>query len=111
MFHRHAVKQVRLLRDNDGQFLSQPNMQSGQPATIAGLQFIMSEFMPNTFTTCKYVGIIGDFSKYWMVDSLTLRAQRLVELYAESNQVGFIGRLECDGAPTLAEAFPRVKLA
>ena len=34
-----------------------------------------------------------------------------MELYAESNQVGFIGRLECDGAPTLAEAFARVKLA
>ena len=33
--------------------------------------------MPNTFTTGKYVGIIGDFSKYWIVDSLTLRVQRL----------------------------------
>jgi hypothetical protein len=30
---------------------------------------------------------------------------------AETNQVGFIGRLETDGAPVLEEAFVRVKLA
>jgi len=37
--------------------------------------------------------------------------QRLVELYAATNQVGFVGRLESDGMPVLAEAFVRVKLA
>jgi hypothetical protein len=37
--------------------------------------------------------------------------QRLVELYAESNQTGFIGRYQGDGAPVLGEAFARVKLA
>ena len=37
--------------------------------------------------------------------------QRLVELYAETNQTGFIGRVETDGMPVLAEAFARVKLA
>jgi hypothetical protein len=37
--------------------------------------------------------------------------QRLNELYAETNQVGFIGRLETDGMPVLEEAFVRVTLA
>ena len=36
--------------------------------------------------------------------------QRLNELYARTNQVGFIGRLETDGMPVLGEAFARVKL-
>jgi HK97 family phage major capsid protein len=40
-----------------------------------------------------------------------MQVQRLNELYAETNQVGFIGRLETDGAPVLEEAFVRVKLA
>jgi hypothetical protein len=40
-----------------------------------------------------------------------MRIQRLVELYAESNQIGFIGRLETDGMPVLEEAFVRVKVA
>jgi len=42
---------------------------------------------------------------------LNLAVQRLVELYAETNQIGFIGRLESDGMPTLEEAFVRIKLA
>jgi len=40
-----------------------------------------------------------------------MQIQRLNELYAETNQVGFIGRLGTDGAPVLEEAFVRVKLA
>ena len=48
---------------------------------------------------------------YWIADALTMTIQVLKELYAESNQTGYIGRLETDGAPVLAEAFARVKLA
>ena len=40
-----------------------------------------------------------------------MQIQRLVELYAATNQVGFIGRMELDGMPVLEEAFVRVKLA
>ena len=55
--------------------------------------------------------MIADFSYYWIADALDMRIQRLVELYAATNQVGFIGRLETDAQPVLAEAFSRVKLA
>jgi hypothetical protein len=34
----------------------------------------------------------------------------LQELYAETNQIGLIGRLESDAMPVLEEAFVRVKL-
>jgi hypothetical protein len=34
-----------------------------------------------------------------------------MELYAETNQVGLIGRIESDGQPVLEEAFARVTLA
>ena len=37
--------------------------------------------------------------------------QVLKELYAESNQIGYIGRMECDAQPVLSEALVRVKLA
>jgi HK97 family phage major capsid protein len=46
-----------------------------------------------------------------IADALSMQIQRLNELYAETNQVGFIGRLGTDGAPVLEEAFVRVKLA
>jgi hypothetical protein len=31
-----------------------------------------------------------------------------MELYAETNQVGYIGRMEVDGMPVLEEAFSRL---
>jgi HK97 family phage major capsid protein len=70
----------------------------------------LSEYAPNTFTSGKYVGILGDFRFYWIADALDMQIQRLVELYAETNQVGLIGRLETDGMPVLSEAFTRVTL-
>jgi len=64
-----------------------------------------------TWATGVYVGIVGDFSYYWVVDNLNVQLQRLVELYAANNQTGFIMRQETDAMPVLGEAFARVKLA
>jgi HK97 family phage major capsid protein len=111
LFHRNAVEQVSKLKDGDGQYLWQPSVQAGQPDRLFNLPIVTSEFAPNTFTTGLYVGLLGDFSFYWIVDSMDLEIQRLVELYAETNQTGFIGRAFTDGQPVLAEAFARVKLA
>lgn len=111
IFHRDAVKAIRKLKDSQNQYLWQAGLSAGEPDRILDRPFFMSEYAPNTFTTGLYVGIFGDFSYYWIADALGFQVQRLVELYAETNQTGFIGRLECDGMPVLAEAFARVKLA
>lgn len=110
LFHRDAVKQISKLKDNDGQYLWLPGLRDGQPDTILARPFYMSEYAPSTFTTGQYVGLYGDFSKYWIADAMDLAIRRLDELYAETNQVGFIGRKKTDGAPVLAEAFVRLKL-
>jgi HK97 family phage major capsid protein len=111
IFHRDAVKQTRLLKDGSGQYVWQPGLGAGQPDTILGVPVMMSEYAPNTFTTGLYVGLIGDLSYYYIADAAGYGIQRLNELYAETSQVGFIARMESDGAPTLEEAFARVKLA
>jgi len=110
MFHRDAVKRIAKLKDLEGRYLWEQAIKAGQPDTLLGFPVYMSEYAPNTFTTGLYVGILGDFSYYWIAESLEFRVQRLNELYAEKNQVGFIGRLEVDGMPALEEAFVRVKL-
>lgn len=111
IFHRDAVKQIAKLKDGEGQYLWKESVRVGEPDILMGLPFMMSEYAPNTFTTGLYVGILGDYRHYWIADSMTMQMQRLAELYAESNQTGFIGRLETDGMPVLEEAFARVKLA
>lgn len=111
LFHRDAVKHITKLKDGDGQYLWRMSVRDGEPDTLLGRPLMVSEYAPNTFTTGLYVGMIGDFSHYWIVDALDMQVQRLTELYAETNQDGFIGRMESDGMPVLAEAFARVKLA
>lgn len=110
MFSRGAVKLIRQLKSEENQYIWQPGLMDGQPDRINGFPFIMSEFMSDDFSSAgNYVGIFGDFSWYWIADSLTMETQRLVELYAEKNQTGFIARLESDGQPMLPEAFVRLK--
>ena len=117
LFHRDAIKQIRKLKDGDGQYVWSPMggvstvLSNSMPGTILGRPYYVSEFAPNTFTTGLYVGLYGDFAFYWIVDSLNLEVQVLNELYARTNQNGYIGRMETDAMPVLAEAFARVKLA
>lgn len=111
VFHRDAVKQLAKLQDDTGRYLWQNAITLGQPDMLLGVPLFVSEYAPNTFTTGQYVGIIGDFSFYHIADALDFSTQRLNELYAATNQTGFIGRLESDGMPVLEEAFARVKLA
>jgi HK97 family phage major capsid protein len=117
LFHRTAIERIAKLRADTGagpgtgEYLWEPNNRVGEPDMLLGNPVISSEYVPNTFTSGLYVGMFGDFSFYWIADEMELQIQRLVELYAATNQTGFIGRLSCDGQPTLAEAFTRIKLA
>jgi len=111
IFHRTAVKNIRKLKDGDGQYLWRPGIQGDTGDTILGVPFLMSEHAPSTFTTGLYVGLIGDFRLYTIARALNISIQVLSELYAETNQTGYIVRAEVDGQPMLEEAFARVKLA
>jgi len=111
MFHRDALKQIRKLKDGEGQYIWQQGITVDVPDRILETPYLMSELMPNTFTTGLYVGIIGDFAFYWIVDALDMEIQRLDELYALTNQIGLITRAKSDGMPVLEEAFARVTLA
>lgn len=111
LFHRTLIATIRKLKETTtGNYLWQPGLAADRPDTIADLPFLVSEYAPNTVSGNNYVGLLGDFSFYWIVDNLAMEVQRLVELYAETNQVGFIGRLETDGMPVLEEAFVRLKV-
>lgn len=110
LFHRDAVKQLVKIKDGNGVYMWRGAVQNGEPNMLMDVPVAISEYVPNTFTAGLYVGMIADFSYYHIVDSMDLQIQRLVELYALTNQTAFIGRLQTDGQPVLAEAFVRVKL-
>lgn len=83
---------MRLLKDSNGQYLWQPSLQQGRPATFAGYPIYNQEDVPQipAAGTAADVAIFGDIrSGYRIIDRLGMTVQRLVELYAESGLVGF----------------------
>lgn len=111
LLNRTAIKGIAKIKDNDGQYIWSPSRVTDAPDMILGNRVITSEYVPNTFTAGQYVGLFGDFSNYWIAESQGITTKRLDELFAMTNQIGFIVRQEVDAMPVLEEAFARIKLA
>ncbi|MDN3021546.1 phage major capsid protein [Streptomyces sp. S.PB5] len=108
LFHRLILAEVRKIKDANDQYIWKAGL-GDAPDTILEIPHVLSEFAPSTMANNDYIGMLGDFSYYWIVDALQFEIQRLVELYAESNQIGFIGRMESDAMPVLEEPFVRLQ--
>lgn len=121
ILHRTIIMAARKLKDSSNNYLWQPGLNTfvaqgtsligRQPDTLMGCPIMETEYAPNTQTTGLYVGMLGDFSHYWIADALDMEIQVLFELYAATNQNGYILRSETDGMPVLEEAFVRMKQA
>lgn len=111
MFHRDAVTRLLLMKDANGQYIWRQGITAADPDTLLNRPVIESEFMPNTFTTGKYVGLFGDMSFYWIADGLDMVFQVSDDRYIEEDKRLVIVRSKTDGMPVLGEAFARVKLA
>jgi HK97 family phage major capsid protein len=108
--HRDGLLKIQQLKDSNNNYLHhQP--QDKPLMFVAGFPVDLSEYAPNTFTTGQYVATLGDWNAgYWIAeDRAGASVQRLDEKYADTNQVGFIGRGWTDGMPVLEEAFVRAK--
>lgn len=117
ILNRTVVSAARKMKDTTNNYIWAPGLgpggglTGGLPQTLVEVPFLVSEFAPGTISTGLYVGIIGDISYYWIAEALAVEIQVVQELYAETNQVGYIGRMEVDGMPVLEEAFSRLKMA
>lgn len=111
LFHRDAVKIISKLKLSDDQYLWQPGLQMGQADSLLGYPIDESERVPNTFTNGLYCGLLANWNYYEIADALDMEIQVLFEKYADTNQIGYIGRLKTDGMPTIEEAFVRLKCA
>jgi HK97 family phage major capsid protein len=109
LFHRDAIKIIAKLKDTTNQYLWQPGLQEGQPDRLLNMPIDESERAPATFTTGLYVGLLACWQYYEIADALDMEMQVLYELYAQTNQIAYVGRLKTDGMPTLEEAFVRLK--
>lgn len=97
--------QIRLLKDNNGQYLWQPSYVAGEPDRIAGYSVATSQFAPT-----NAIGF-GDFSYYKIGDRGTRSFQVLRELYAANGQIAFLSKQRVDGKLTLPEAVQILKIS
>lgn len=112
LFHRNAIKIVSKLKlTADSNYIWQPGLQMGQPDSLLGYPVDESERVPNTYTDGLYCGLLCNWNYYEIADALDMEIQVLFEKYADTNQIGYIGRLKTDGMPTIEEAFVRLKCA
>ena len=96
---------MRIMKDTvNGQYLWQPSLQAGRPATFAGYPVMNSEFIPG-ITDGHEVAIFGDIrSGYTIYDRLSVTIQRLDELFATWGMVGFKVHFRVGGAVVRPDA-------
>ncbi len=98
-----TIKLLRKLKDGNGQFMWQPGLLHGQPDTLLNQRVLTSNYMPLPTAANKAI-LYGDYSYYWLADREGRSMQRLNELYAKNDQVGFKVTQRVDGRLILPEA-------
>lgn len=96
MFHDNILLALRKLKDTTNQYLWQPSMQSGVADRLHGYPYTINQNMQSSVATGTKTILFGDFSKFVIRDSGTLRFYRLEELYRANDQVGFIAFMRSD---------------
>ena len=109
------IREIRKLKTGAGNYLWLPGLAENVPNTILDVPYTLSDKYPTGRSGGAWVGnalvaTYGAFDMYWIVDSLSFEIQRVEELYAETNQTGFIGRKETDGMPVDDLAFEHLKI-
>ena len=98
-----TISAIRKLKDGQGQYIWQPGIKEGAPDMLFNQRVLMSNYMP-LIATGKKVILYGDFSYYWLAEREGRTLERLNELYAVTDQVGFKMTERLDGRLILPEA-------
>jgi HK97 family phage major capsid protein len=98
-----TIKAIRKLKDANGNYLWQPALTSGTPDTLLGRPVYTSSYVPTIAAGAKTIAF-GDFSYYWIADRQGRNFKKLSELYAATDQTGFVATQRVDGKLILPEA-------
>ncbi len=111
IMNRQTIKAVRQLKDTTNQYLWQPSMQLGEPATLLGRPIVEAVDMPDVGAG-TYPIAFGDFRRaYVIVDRLAISILRDPLTQATSGAVRFIARKRVGGQVVLPEAIKKQKIS
>lgn len=110
-----VMLKLMMLKDGNSNYVWKPSLEVGKPDTFLGHPIYTSQYMPGLNGTANHdknqkVVLFGDFSYYWIADRQNRTVKRLNELYAATDQVGFLGTQRVDGKLILGEACQALKM-
>lgn len=97
MGHDNTLLVLRKLKDGQGRYLWMENLQSDIPDRLLNYPFVVNQHMASSVATGNKTLLFGQLSKYKIREVGRLRMRRLVERYADYDQVGFVGFVRADG--------------
>ena len=109
MFNSNQIMNLCLLTDSNGQYIWKPDTLTGIGNTLLGRPVIHNRWCPNLEEPGEYFGILGDFSKYWVLWHRRMRMQTLREIMALQGMVVTMLDFQFDGQAIMSEAFVRGK--
>lgn len=104
------VLQLMTIKDNNGNYIWKPGLEIGKPDTLLNRPLKTSAFMPEIKGGNKVMAF-GDYSYYWVADRQNRTFRRLNELYARTDQVGFLTTQRVDGKLILPESVQLLQMA
>ena len=102
--------QLMKLKDKNDNYLWKPSLDIAKPDTLLGRPIRTSSFMPG-IAKGERVLLFGDLKHYWVADRQNRTFRRLNELYARTDQVGFLTTQRVDGRLILPEAVKVLKMS
>jgi len=110
MFHDLILQVLRLIVDSQNRPLWASNIREGVPDTFNGRRFVINQKMDSTVASGKKTMAFGRLENYKVRRvGPSLRTKRLVERFAEKDQLGLVSLLSADGnllRPKQAAACP-----
>lgn len=104
LLNRQTLGVVRTLKDSQGRYLLQPGIALGNPNTILDAPYVEVPDMPAVASGATPI-MFGDIKKAYMIaDRIGMSIQRLDQLFALQDAIGFKARLRVGGQVVLPEA-------
>jgi HK97 family phage major capsid protein len=105
-------ERCRKLKSGDGVPLISQAMDAKRVTTLLGFPLYTSEYVPNqtTWSASAYVAALINPRYYYIVDSMNIEIAVLRELYAATNETGYIIRCATDGNVISENCCVRVQL-
>jgi HK97 family phage major capsid protein len=97
MFHDTTLKQLRKIKDNEGNYIWQPaDVRSGAPATLLSHPYVINQAMAVPAATSRSV-LFGAMNRYIVRRVREMAVRRLDERYADFDQIAFLAFARFDG--------------